>query len=83
MSYFRIKEITSPATVLRQGSPLGIELGDFIYTDEVETIVSETPIVYWDDRTGEHFTWTPGTKAEPKQQKAAPKPAAEETPAAE
>lgn len=55
----RIKEITGPATVLRQGYLLGIELGDFIYPEEVATISSITPIVYWDDNTGEHFTWEP------------------------
>lgn len=65
MSYFRIKEITRPATVLRQGNLLNIHLGDFIYPDEVDTIVCDTAIVYWDDRTGEHFTWTPGEVAEP------------------
>lgn len=65
MSYFRIKEITRPATVLRQGNLLNIHLGDFIYPDEVDTIVCDTAIVYWDDRTGEHFTWTPDEVAEP------------------
>lgn len=65
MSYFRIKEITRPATVLRQGNLLNIHLGDFIYPDEVDTIVCDTAIVYWDDRTGEHFTWTPGEVAAP------------------
>ena len=61
MSYFRIKEITAPATILRQGNLLGLDLGDFIYPDEIETLASSAPIVYWDDRTGEHFTWNPGT----------------------
>lgn len=54
--YFRIKEITSPATILRQGNLLNIELGHFIYPEEVETIVCSSPVVYWDDNTGEHFT---------------------------
>lgn len=58
--YFRIKEISAPATVLRQGNLLGIDLGDFIYPDEVDTIVCVNAIIYWDDNTGEHFTWTPG-----------------------
>jgi hypothetical protein len=65
MSYFRIKEITSPATVLRQGNLLNIHLGDFIYPDEVATIVCDKVIVYWDDRTGEHFTWAPGDTTAP------------------
>ena len=69
--YFRIKEITSPATVLRQGNLLNIELGNFIYPDEVDTIVSETDIVYWNDNTGETFTWTPTTKPVSKTTKAA------------
>lgn len=72
MSYFRIKEITAPATVLRQGNLLGIDLGDFIYPEEVETLECSAIVVYWDDRTGEHFTWTPGDT---------PQPVVKETPA--
>ena len=85
-TYFRIKEITAPATVLRQGiNVTSIDLGDFIYPDEVDTIVCTNAIVYWDDNTGEHFTWTPGTKAvtpAPKSQKVVSAPV-EETPAPE
>lgn len=61
-NYFRIKEITSPATVLRNGGHvLDIHLGDFIYPDEVATIVCNSPVIYWDDTTGETFTWTPAS----------------------
>jgi hypothetical protein len=83
--YFRIKEISGPATVLRQGNLLNIELGHFIYPDEVDTIVSDTAIVYWNDNTGETFTWTPGTvkvqKPNPKPVEAAPVASVVETPA--
>ena len=69
-TYYRIKEITGPtgiATVLRQGNLLSIDLGDFIYPDEVETIACEYAVIYFDDNTGEHFTWEPNApKAEPK-----------------
>lgn len=86
--YFRIKEITGPATILRQGNLLGIELGDFIYPEEVESIASATPIVYWDDNTSEHFTWTPAAPKAAKPAAKAPEiveaPAkTEEAPAAE
>ncbi len=86
-NYYRIKEITGPATVLRQGNLLNIELGDFIYPNEVDTIVSATPIVYFDDNTGEHFTWpTEAPKAPkapaPKVEVKEPEPPVEE-PAAE
>jgi hypothetical protein len=64
-AYFRIKELTAPATVLRQGNLLGIDLGDFIYPEEVPTIVCTEAIVYWDDNTCEHFTWTPGEVTKP------------------
>jgi hypothetical protein len=63
MSYFRIKETTSPVTVLRQGSLLGIDIGDFIYPEELETLVCSASVTYYNDRTGEHFTWTPGDTA--------------------
>lgn len=60
-AYFRIKEITAPATIVRQGINVqDIHLGDFIYPEEIDTIVCVNEIVYWDDSTGEHFTWTPG-----------------------
>ena len=84
--YFRIKEITGPATVLRQGNLLSIELGDFIYPDEVDTIASATTIVYWDDNTGEHFTWeasTPKAATAPKVAVKQPEAPAAEEPAAE
>ena len=58
-TYFRIKEITAPATVLRQGNLLGIDLGDFIYPEEVDTLVCTITVVYWDDSTGEHFVCEP------------------------
>ena len=58
--YFRIKEISAPATVLRQGNLLNIELGDFIYPDEVSTLVCANAVVYWNDNTGEHYTIEPG-----------------------
>lgn len=79
--YFRIKEITGPATVLRQGTPLNIFLGDFIYPDEVDTIVSDTPIVYWDDNTSEHFTWAPAAAPVTPPAPAAPAPKAPVAPA--
>lgn len=82
-TYFRIKEITGPATVLRQGNVLSIELGNFIYPEEVDTIVSATPIVYFDDNTGEHFEWTPGAKAAPVAPPAAPEETPPEEPAAD
>ena len=81
--YFRIKQISGPATVLRQGNLLRIELGDFIYPDEVDTIVSETDIVYWNDNTGETFTWTPGKKQTPKAVKALAPVAPQAAPVAE
>ena len=61
-TYFRIKEITAPATVLRQSNLLMLELGDFIYPEEIDTIACDANITYWDDRTGEQFTWTPSAK---------------------
>ena len=80
--YFRIKEITGPATVLRQGNLTPIELGNFIYPEEVDTIVSATSIVYFDDNTGEHFTWSPGAKAAPVKAVAPVAPASAEIPEA-
>lgn len=75
--YFRIKEISAPATVLRQGNPLNVFLGDFIYPEEVSTLVCANTVVYWDDNTGEHFTVEPGTVAETTPAPPAP-PAAQE-----
>ena len=75
--YFRIKEITAPATVLRQGNLLNIELGDFIYPDEVSTLVCANTVVYWNDNTGEHYTIEPGVVAVAP---AAPVPQVPETP---
>ena len=74
-TYFRIKEITAPATVLRHGiNVTSIDLGDFIYPDEVDTIVCTNAIVYWDDNTGEHFTWTPEDVAPVSDNVVVPKP---------
>lgn len=70
--YFRIKEISAPATVLRQGNLLSIELGDFIYPDEVDTLVCTSTVVYWDDNTGEHFTKEAATAPVPVKTKVAP-----------
>ena len=58
-TYFRIKEITAPATVLRQGNLLSLDLGDFIYPEEVDTLVCINTVIYWDDNTGECFECTP------------------------
>jgi len=59
-AYFRITELTAPATVLRQGNLLDIHLGDFIYPEEVQTISCTNTVGYWDDNTCERFTWAPG-----------------------
>jgi hypothetical protein len=58
-TYFRIKEITAPATVLRQHNLLSLELGDFIYPEELDTLVCANTVVYWDEHTGESFVCEP------------------------
>jgi hypothetical protein len=58
-NYYRIKEITGFATVVRQGSLLSLDLGDFFYPEELDTLAGDGAVVYFDDNTGEHFTWEP------------------------
>ena len=65
-TYYRVTTLAAAATVLRQGiNVTGIDVGDFIYPEEIETIVCTGPVGYWDDNTCEHFVWTPGNKSAP------------------
>lgn len=62
--HFRVKEIQGTAYIVRAfDNKLKLEVGDFFYPEELETLEVSGVLVYWNDATGE--TFTAGTQAAP------------------
>lgn len=55
--HFRVKELQGTAYIVRAfDNKLKLEVGDFFYPEELETLEVSGVLVYWDDATGETFT---------------------------
>ena len=82
--HFRVKELSGAATIVRRvDNKLRLEVGDFFYPEELETLVVEGSLVYWNDATGETFVVgsQPLSAVEPAAE-VVPEPAAAVEPAA-
>ena len=74
--HFRVKEIQGAAYIVRAfDNKLKLEVGDFFYPEELETLEVSGVLVYWNDSTGETFT----ADSQVPIAKEAPEPAAEPT----